>query len=87
MDFLSAGMQKSNNLLLIRRKYLYDLSEYIQNEYIQKVAVVDRWPLAEVQLYSQVTHFYGHPLNTDTSLLRTVCFIPGERKPLRFLYI
>ena len=27
---------------------------------------------------------YGHPLNTDTSLLRTVCF---KRKPLHFLYI
>ena len=53
----------------------------------KKVAVVERWPLAEVQLYSQVTHFYGHPLNTDTSLLRTVCFVPGEREPLRFLYI
>ena len=27
---------------------------------------------------------YGHPLtsNTDTSLSRTVCFVPGERKPL-----
>ena len=24
-------------------------------------------------------------LNTDTSLLRTVYFIPGERKPLHFL--
>ena len=26
---------------------------------------------------------YAH--NTDTTLLRTVCFIPGERKPLHFL--
>ena len=26
-----------------------------------------------------------NPLNTDTSLLRTVCFIPGELKPLHFL--
>ena len=26
-----------------------------------------------------------NPLNTDTSLLRTVCFVPGERKPLHFL--
>ena len=25
------------------------------------------------------------PLNTDTSLLRTVFFVPGERKPLHFL--
>ena len=31
------------------------------------------------------TSLYGHPLNTDTSLLRTVCFVPGERKPLHFL--
>ena len=29
----------------------------------------------------------GHPLNTDTSLLRTVCFFPGERKHLQFLLI
>ena len=25
------------------------------------------------------------PLNTDTSLLRTVCFVPGERKSLDFI--
>ena len=35
--------------------------------------------------YNQ-TLLYGHPLNTDTSLLRTVCFVPGERKPLYFHY-
>ena len=34
--------------------------------------------------YSQ-TSLYGRPLNTDSSLLRTVCFVPGEKKPLRFL--
>ena len=33
------------------------------------------------------TPVYGHPLNTDTSLLWTVCFVPGERKPLHFLQI
>ena len=27
---------------------------------------------------------YGHPLNMDTSLLRTVCFLPGEKKALTF---
>ena len=26
-----------------------------------------------------------NPLNTDTSLLRTVCCVPGERKSLHFL--
>ena len=30
------------------------------------------------------TTLYEHPLNTDTSLLRTVCFVPEERKPLHF---
>ena len=34
-------------------------------------------------LYSQ-TLFYGHPLNTDTSLLWTVCFVPGEKTPYIF---
>ena len=29
--------------------------------------------------------FYGHPLNTDTLLLQTICFVPGERKPFHFL--
>ena len=33
------------------------------------------------------TTLYGHPLNTDTSLLRTVSFIPGEGKSLHFLSI
>ena len=26
--------------------------------------------------------YYGHPPSTDTSLLRTICLVPGERKPL-----
>ena len=34
--------------------------------------------------YSQ-SPLYGQPLNKDTSLLQTVCFVPGERKPLHFL--
>ena len=28
---------------------------------------------------------YEHLVNTDTSLLQTFCFIPGERKPLHIL--
>ena len=28
---------------------------------------------------------YGQPLNTDTSLLKTVFFVPAEREPLHFL--
>ena len=32
----------------------------------------------ESHCYSNWTPLYGHPLNTDTSLLRTVCFVPGE---------
>ena len=35
-------------------------------------------------LYSQ-TLPYRHLLNTDTSLLQTVCFVRGKRKPLHFL--
>ena len=31
------------------------------------------------------TSLYGHSLNSDTSLLRTLFFVPGERKPLMFL--
>ena len=27
------------------------------------------------------TPLYEHPLNTDISLLRTFCFIPGEKSP------
>ena len=34
--------------------------------------------------YSQ-TLLYGHPLNIDTSLLRTVCIVHWERKPFHFL--
>ena len=34
--------------------------------------------------YSQ-SLLYGHPVDTGTSLLRTVCFAPGEKKPLHFL--
>ena len=34
-------------------------------------------------VYSQ-TPFFGHLLNKDTSLLQTVCFVPGERKSLSY---
>ena len=33
----------------------------------------------------QPNPLYRHPLNKDTSLSRTVWFVPGERKPLHFL--
>ena len=35
-------------------------------------------------IYYSQTLFYGHPLNTDTSLLWTVCFVPGEKTPYIF---
>ena len=35
----------------------------------------------QINKYSQ-TPLYGYLLNTDTSLLRAACFIPGERKSL-----
>ena len=31
------------------------------------------------------TDYSQTPLNTDTLLLRTVCFVPGEKNPLHFL--
>ena len=36
--------------------------------------------------HNSQTRLYGHSLNTDTSLLRTFYFFPGERKPLYFLF-
>ena len=36
-------------------------------------------------LYRLTPFQYENPLNTDISLLRTVCFVPGERKPFHFL--
>ena len=39
----------------------------------------------KTQMKDSQSPLYGHPLYTDTSLLRTVCFVPGERKPLHFL--
>ena len=41
-------------------------------------------PLSLLLHYNQ-TQPYGHQLNTYTSLLQTVCFVPRERKPLHFL--
>ena len=32
------------------------------------------------------TPYYGLPVYTDISLLRTVCFVPGERKTVHFLH-
>ena len=37
--------------------------------------------------YSRTPSDYGLPLNTDTSSLRTVYFVPGQKKPFHFLYI
>ena len=37
--------------------------------------------------YSRTPSDYGLPLNTDTSSLRTVNFVPGQKKPFHFLYI
>ena len=38
-------------------------------------------PNSCTQSYNQ-TPPYGHPLNSDTSFLRTVCFVPEKRRPL-----
>ena len=52
------------------------------------VAPNENWELREDPLlwgivpYSQTSLYAGHPLKTDTSLLRTVCFVPGERNLL-----
>ena len=35
--------------------------------------------------YSQTLLYIWHPLIMDNSLLRTVCFVPGKKKPVRFL--
>ena len=40
--------------------------------------------IPRVLFYSQ-TPLYGHPLDVDTSLLQTVCFVSGKRKLLHFL--
>ena len=37
-----------------------------------------------VSNFSRTKYNIQTPLNTDTSLLRTVCFVPWERKPLQF---
>ena len=39
------------------------------------------WEPLKAFLYSCSLH-YGHPLNTDISLLRTVCFVTGTWKPV-----
>ena len=35
----------------------------------------------------QFNPIYEHPLDTETSLLRTVCFVPGGKKPVYFVYL
>ena len=35
-----------------------------------------------MKVYKQTP--YGHQINTDTSLLRTVCFVPGKESPYIF---
>ena len=39
------------------------------------------WPHCCTQSYNQ-TPPYGHPLNSDSSFLRTICFVLQKRKPL-----
>ena len=69
---------------------------WLQNENYNKkdfigVILVIQWYLQQptnkdrknIWKYSQIP-LLGHPLNTNTSLLETVCFVPGERKCLHF---
>ena len=42
-------------------------------------------PCSGTNMKYSKTPLYEHPLNTDISLLRTFCFIPGEKKPKHFL--
>ena len=51
--------------------------------HLASMSLLWRYQRIEVQL----NPVYGHPLKTETSLLRTVCFVLGGRKPLLFLYI
>ena len=44
------------------------------------------WALSMVPSVSVLTGFDSLSRFTDTSLLRTVCIVPEERKPLQFLY-
>ena len=39
-----------------------------------------------VNKYSHLP-LYGHPFNTNTSLLQTVCFVPGQKKSRTFWII
>ena len=40
----------------------------------------------EIQHWKYIqTLFYGHQPSMDISVLQTVCFVPGKRKPFLFL--
>ena len=38
-------------------------------------------------LFFSQTLLHGHLINTETTLLQTVCFVSGERMPLNVVYI
>ena len=65
-------------------------------QYVFQIAVLKAARPTGSSLFSPVTiqvliqsnpAFGQYPLNKDTSLLRTVRFVPGEKKPLHFLWI
>ena len=74
---MSAYKEDADNLNLIdvaSRTFTPETLTGCQNlDTFQKSTYVERNPL------------YGHPLDTDNSLLWTVCFVPWKRKPLHFL--
>ena len=47
------------------------------------------FPPSQIQQFFplQSNLLYAHPINLDSSLLWTACFVAGERKPLHFLRI
>ena len=65
-------------------------------QYVFQIAVLKAARPTGSSLFSPVTKqviiqsnpaFGQYPLNKGTSLLRNVCFVPGERKPFHFLWI
>ena len=81
------NQQSATNLYLLLetlkpKKRIYNVRQSFPTMYVKKNCSLEK--ACHNFNYSH-TPFYGHPIYTDISLLGTVCFVPGERKPLQFL--
>ena len=83
--FLSIAVSVKAVTTVLIYIYMYGFTVYTQQWSWQFPSIWLEKYCTHVNKYSQIL-LYGHPLNMDTSLLQTVCFVSGPKKSLTFWF-